>query len=72
MVIGAIVAIVGAVGNYIAASRRDEKQRGDAEVTGLEAFRQSDRVRDYIFPLCVAAGDPGTDGNSSGFSALGS
>ena len=28
-------------------------------MTGLESFRQSDQIRDYIFPLCVVAGNPG-------------
>jgi S1-C subfamily serine protease len=34
-------------------------ERGDAEEFDPEAFRQSDAIRDYVFPLCVAVGSPG-------------
>jgi hypothetical protein len=44
----------------IACDRRQAmNERSDAEETELEAFRQPDRIRDYVFPLCVAAESPG-------------
>lgn len=34
-------------------------ERSDAKDIGFEASRQSDAIRDYVFPLCVAGGNPG-------------
>jgi hypothetical protein len=44
-VVGAIVAIVGAVGNYLASSRRDERQRSHESEVQRERWDREDRMR---------------------------